>query len=83
MPLLACLAVPETEGTLLDKPAVAPNAVNDFGSRIRQNLEVFRRMGQSLATSATSFALFLRVKIVHGVAPYTQPQNLPVAVDSS
>ena len=28
VPLLVCLAVPETEGTLLDKPAVAPSQTN-------------------------------------------------------
>ncbi len=42
------------------------NAVKDFGSRIRQDLEILRRAGQSLATSATSFALFLRVKTHNG-----------------
>ena len=42
------------------------NAGKDFGIRIRQNLEVLLRAGQSLATSATSVALFLRVKILNG-----------------
>ena len=45
---------------------MSPNALKDFGSRIRQNLDVLRRAGQRLATSATSFALFLRDKIGHG-----------------
>ncbi len=54
----------------------SPNAVKDFGSRIRQNLEVLRRAGQSLATSATSFAEFLRVKILKGVAPLPTPLRI-------
>ncbi len=67
----------DLDGYFVDDPPYGgppfTHAVKDSGSRIRQNLEVLRRAGQSLATSGTSFVLFLRVKILNGVA--VQPRG--------